>query len=980
VSAVIRRGDAPPAVRAVVASTLDGMADGTALFSDLSLGAWRPNQVAAEFCRQLGIEPATSGWADGTRLLERSLRRSTADVIGALIDGETSGHRPTLVSLELAERVAAALVPTGAPARLLVLAPLDGGGLGEDNESFLAWLASAAPERVEVVVTGRRRPPLPAHWAVSWHEEPTSAVPEPPRSPLVLVPGLVPAAVAEKLAPGGAPARSERLPGGLLLVPPELRGDPAAQAPELVTSLAELADDPWIRAYAVARGGVPCNGDELLALAWRALTGGAYDLALRLAEAAAAFGDDERGRGRARAVADGMRIGIQDFQPLADAPEPAASLPPRLRGLLVQSKGWGLAMTGRADEAAPLLEQAGGLLRGDRPTREYLYLLNIAALVHMRRGDIDGAMRLEEDIARELGQLEAPDWHLSYVNRLNRARLHLRRGELDRAETLFAQAFEPSRGLWTLGDVLARHVYAARIAGERGDRHVARRSWLATALLWASDAVPEAVPTRAARMIVGGSAPRHRLAAEVSQALCAQLAGAFDVTAPDGEPRLDPPALVRSTSLPPDLRSHPTAEAVGCADWMVVALPTEAPAGHDGAAHRRLRSLLHELLSQQQPVAALRDARTLVVDDRLGRDMPRTPAETVAACLRLGVPRAWYDGELLLDASSDRRTIERRQRVTWSDAVDRRGLDDETPTVAYRRYREPLRLAAEDAQLLRELEHRGTFGELLDADEGADPDALLARLRALERERVVTVDLAETAVAPVVTCAPSAELARAFGEHGFVRLDSFGAPDEMAVLAEYVDRAIERGARRGAAGAGSGSGHRGDKRRGELVWLPKPEQHAPELAGCFALRRARRLAAALLDVDEEQVEASPRIFFKPPRAGTPVPWHQDDAYRPPGEQRPSLNVWIPLDEATPESGCLHFVPGSHRGGLRTHGSYAYDPTGLTLEAPPQPDETVTACPLPVGAASAHHCRTLHFSTPNRSERRRRALVIVCEVS
>jgi phytanoyl-CoA hydroxylase len=218
-------------------------------------------------------------------------------------------------------------------------------------------------------------------------------------------------------------------------------------------------------------------------------------------------------------------------------------------------------------------------------------------------------------------------------------------------------------------------------------------------------------------------------------------------------------------------------------------------------------------------------------------------------------------------------------------------------------------------------------------------------------------------------CAPSAELAHAFGEHGFVRLDPFAAPDEMAVLAEYVDRAIERG-----------SGHRGDNRRGALVWLPKPEQHAPELASCFALRRARRLAAALLDVDEEKVAASPRIFSKPPRAGTPVPWHQDDAYRPPEEQQRSLNVWIPLDEASPESGCLHFVPGSHRGGLRTHRSYPYDPTGLTLEAAPQPDETVTACPLPVGAASAHHCRTLHYSTANRSERRRRALVIVCEVT
>ena len=53
------------------------------------------------------------------------------------------------------------------------------------------------------------------------------------------------------------------------------------------------------------------------------------------------------------------------------------------------------------------------------------------------------------------------------------------------------------------------------------------------------------------------------------------------------------------------------------------------------------------------------------------------------------------------------------------------------------------------------------------------------------------------------------------------------------------------------------------------------------------------------------------FFAKPAKVGTRTPWHQDGEYWP---IRPleTCTVWIAIDPATPDNGCLRVVPGSHR--------------------------------------------------------------------
>jgi phytanoyl-CoA hydroxylase len=59
-------------------------------------------------------------------------------------------------------------------------------------------------------------------------------------------------------------------------------------------------------------------------------------------------------------------------------------------------------------------------------------------------------------------------------------------------------------------------------------------------------------------------------------------------------------------------------------------------------------------------------------------------------------------------------------------------------------------------------------------------------------------------------------------------------------------------------------------------------------------------------------------LLKPPRGGREKPWHQDKAYFDFPVETRVVGVWIALDEATADNGCMHMRLGSHREGPVPH--------------------------------------------------------------
>ncbi len=54
-------------------------------------------------------------------------------------------------------------------------------------------------------------------------------------------------------------------------------------------------------------------------------------------------------------------------------------------------------------------------------------------------------------------------------------------------------------------------------------------------------------------------------------------------------------------------------------------------------------------------------------------------------------------------------------------------------------------------------------------------------------------------------------------------------------------------------------------------------------------------------------------LLKPPLIGREKPWHQDHAYFDYPLDTPVVGVWIALDEATVDNGCMQILPGRHTG-------------------------------------------------------------------
>ena len=134
------------------------------------------------------------------------------------------------------------------------------------------------------------------------------------------------------------------------------------------------------------------------------------------------------------------------------------------------------------------------------------------------------------------------------------------------------------------------------------------------------------------------------------------------------------------------------------------------------------------------------------------------------------------------------------------------------------------------------------------------------------------------------------------------------------------------------------------------------------------------LAEALLGMSA--VAQGVEYFNKPAGIGKQTPPHQDGYYFTlvPSE---ALTLWFALDEVSEENGCVRYVPGSHKKGMRPHNLsnvLGFSQGIADWNAQDQAKE-VSGLAHP-GDLLAHHCDTIHRADANLSQRSRRAVAIV----
>jgi len=164
--------------------------------------------------------------------------------------------------------------------------------------------------------------------------------------------------------------------------------------------------------------------------------------------------------------------------------------------------------------------------------------------------------------------------------------------------------------------------------------------------------------------------------------------------------------------------------------------------------------------------------------------------------------------------------------------------------------------------------------------------------------------------------------------------------------------------------------HEDKSRPDTLKQLQMLHTHDRYFHDLFLGGRFERLAETLLG--DKVVGKNLQYFSKPPGTGQPTPPHQDGYYfkLTPCE---ALTMWLALDDVDDNNGCVRYVRGSHRRGMRSHQqsnvlgfSQAITDYGL-----PEDLQNEVDMPGSLGDLLVHHALTIHSAGGNRSVARSR---------
>lgn len=215
------------------------------------------------------------------------------------------------------------------------------------------------------------------------------------------------------------------------------------------------------------------------------------------------------------------------------------------------------------------------------------------------------------------------------------------------------------------------------------------------------------------------------------------------------------------------------------------------------------------------------------------------------------------------------------------------------------------------------------------------------------------------------------ELRAEFEAQGFVVLRGFLQGDALARLQAEVDRYI----RDIVPHLPEADAFYEDRSRPESLKQLHRMQQDRFFAELLTDLHWTSIAEALLQ--ESALAQGAEWFNKPPRMEHATPPHQDNFYfcfSPPQV----LTMWLALDEIDHENGCLRYIPGSHRRGIRPHvrtrtlgfsqGIADYGDRDRAAEV---------AIPALPGDLLIHHGNTIHRADANRSAtRHRRSFALV----
>jgi len=197
-----------------------------------------------------------------------------------------------------------------------------------------------------------------------------------------------------------------------------------------------------------------------------------------------------------------------------------------------------------------------------------------------------------------------------------------------------------------------------------------------------------------------------------------------------------------------------------------------------------------------------------------------------------------------------------------------------------------------------------------------------------------------------------------YNQYGYVRRFQAYSADQILDIRQYFDRLLEKTI---AAGGNSYSISTAHLKYGgvyDILTNPVIVDRVADLLG------------------DDVVAWGSHFFCKMPGDGKAVAWHQDASYWPLSPSH-AVTVWLAIDDADLENGCMKFIAGSHHSGHLTYRRSSPEEHNVLDQTVENAESfgTIVVDDLRAGEASIHNDLLLHGSDPNMSTRRRCALTL-----
>ncbi|MEP7107850.1 MAG: phytanoyl-CoA dioxygenase family protein [Ferruginibacter sp.] len=220
----------------------------------------------------------------------------------------------------------------------------------------------------------------------------------------------------------------------------------------------------------------------------------------------------------------------------------------------------------------------------------------------------------------------------------------------------------------------------------------------------------------------------------------------------------------------------------------------------------------------------------------------------------------------------------------------------------------------------------------------------------------------------------SQEQVEKYKSDGFLVIEDFLLKEELDAWRIALDEALvkRKGNKMPDRAEVYGKGDDTDKEYYDNVFdqLINLWQDNDKMRAIILDERLGKMAATLAGVDGIRIWHDQALIKKP--WANPTSWHLDTPYWSFTDRR-ALSIWVALDDATLENGCLFFIPGSHRKTSFENPGISKN-MGAIFDFYPEFKHTKPATAMMrAGSCSFHNGLTIHGAHANMTPGFRRAM-------